>query len=62
MRNLTKEDLIRIHQYIERNFKTTSGILSQGKLDSIVLRPDIILYIKKYIQTYIQKPHHSWRQ
>lgn len=56
MNNLTKEDLIRLHRYIqEQSEETIPGIKDKGLLDSIPERPDLILYGKElYPDIYLK--------
>lgn len=45
--NLTKEDLIILHRYVQKRYKTIPGIRQKGILDSIIERPDLILHGKE---------------
>lgn len=47
MNNLTKNQLIKIHNEIEAFFGTTSGIKNEGLLESAVERPNQIFYGKE---------------
>jgi prophage maintenance system killer protein len=46
--NLTKEDLILLHRYIQKLYKTIPGIRQEGILDAIIERPDLTLYGKEF--------------
>lgn len=41
--NLTKEDLIGIHELVRKRFKITPGIRSIGLVEAIVQRPDLVV-------------------
>jgi prophage maintenance system killer protein len=41
--NLTKNQLIKIHEYVQKRFKTTAGLTDEGLIDGIVSRPDLVL-------------------
>jgi hypothetical protein len=40
--NLTKEDLIILHRYVQKRYNTIPGIRQEELLDSIIERPLII--------------------
>lgn len=44
MKNLTKHEIIKIHEIIQKYSKTTPGIKNEGLLEAVVERPDQILY------------------
>ena len=48
--NLTKENLIILHRYVQKRYKTIPGIRQEGILDSIIERPDLILHGKELYQ------------
>jgi death-on-curing family protein len=41
--NLTKNQLIKIHEYVQKRFKTSAGLTDEGLIDGIVSRPDLVL-------------------
>lgn len=53
--NLTKKDLLLLHMYIQRLHKTTPGIRHEGLLESIIERPDQILYGKELYRDIYSK-------
>lgn len=44
MKNLTPEELIKIHRRVQDRFKTTPGIKNESLVGAIVARPDLVLH------------------
>jgi death-on-curing protein len=53
--NLSKIDLIEIHNRVQQRFNATAGIKDEGLLDSIAERPDQIIYGKIRFPTICSK-------
>lgn len=46
MKNLTKDELIKIHQRVQDRFKTTAGIKNESLVEAIVAGPALVLHGK----------------
>lgn len=52
---LTEDDLVEIHEKVQKKFNTTSGILNKGNLDTIVNIPNRSVFGKEIYPTIYQK-------
>jgi death-on-curing protein len=52
---LTRDDLIEIHEKVQKKFNTTSGILNKGHLETIVDIPSRTVFGKEIYPTIYQK-------
>jgi death on curing protein len=55
LQKLTKEDILLLHKSVCDRFKTTTGVLKQGLLDAVVIRPIQEVYGKETFPTIYLK-------